>query len=86
VNAVLELPRELNAAVEYIDGAIAAGYGSKPHTSSRARRSRLPICKRRVNQAGNALGALGVESAQGVAILLPTRSEFVTAFFGQIVS
>ena len=42
--------------------------------------------QRRVNQAGNALGALGVESAQGVAILLPTRSEFVTAFFGQIVS
>ena len=26
VNAVLELPRELNAAVEYVDGAVAAGY------------------------------------------------------------
>ena len=84
VNAVVDLPLELNAAVEYVDGAVAAGHGERPAYLFESAVLTFGGLQRRVNQAGNALRALGVESAQRVAILLPTRPEFVTAFFGAI--
>lgn len=80
----VDVPGTLNVAVEYVDGAIAAGHGDRPAYMDDTERVTYAELQRRVNQAGNALAALGVEIEQRVAILLPNRPEFVTAFFGAI--
>jgi benzoate-CoA ligase family protein len=84
VNGVVDVPRELNAAVEYVDGAVAAGHGERTAYIFAGATLTFADLQRRVNQTGNALRSLGVEIAQRVAILLPTRPEFVTTFFGAI--
>ena len=84
MKAVVDLPRELNAAVEYVDGAVAAGYGQRTAYVFEGAAITFAGLQRRMNQAGQALRSLGVGIEQRVAILLPTRPEFVTAFFGAI--
>ena len=78
------VPSMLNVAVEYVDGAVAAGHGERPAYISDAERITFAGLQGRMNQVGNALAALGVEIEQRVAILLPNRPEFVTSFFGAI--
>src|SRR5262245_20684385 len=80
----VSVPSELNVAVEYVDGAVAAGHGTRPAYVSDTERVTFAELQGRVNQVGNALAALGVEIEQRVAILLPNRPEFVTSFFGAI--
>ena len=80
----VDVPSMLNVAVEYVDGAVAAGHGDRPAYISGTERVTFAELQRRVNQVGNTLAALGVEIEQRVAILLPNRSEFVTSFFGAI--
>jgi benzoate-CoA ligase family protein len=74
----------LNVAVEYVDGAVAAGHGDRVSYLYEGDQITFAKLQRLVNQAGNALAALGVEIEQRVAILLPSRPEFVTSFFGAI--
>jgi benzoate-CoA ligase len=74
--------RELNIAVEYVDGAVSAGHGSRPAYLCEGAAITYDDLRRRVNRVGNALAGLGVEMEQRVAILLPNLPEFVTAFFG----
>ena len=76
--------RELNVAVEYVDGAVGAGHGARPAYLCDGTTITFDDLRRRVNQAGNALAALGVERGERVAILLPNRLEFVASFFGSI--
>jgi benzoate-CoA ligase len=79
---VINVPREFNIAVEYIDGPVAAGHGERiAYVSGKDRLSYTEL-QRRVNQAGHALASLGVDMEQRVGILLPNLPEFVTAFFG----
>ena len=80
----VDVPSMLNVAVEYVDGAVAAGHGDRPAYISDSERVTFAELQRRVNRVGSALAGLGVEIEQRVAILLPNRSEFVTAFFGTI--
>jgi len=80
----VDVPSMLNVAVEYVDGAVAAGHGDRPAYISDTERVTFAELQRRVNRVGNTLIALGVEIEQRVAILLPNRSEFVTSFFGAI--
>ena len=80
----VEVPPKLNVAAEYIDKPVAAGHGDRAAYLFEGERLSFAELQRRVNQAGNALAALGVEIEQRVAVLLPNRPEFVTAFFGVI--
>jgi benzoate-CoA ligase len=80
----LGVPRQLNVAVEYIDGAVRAGHGERPAYLYEGASITFDELRKRVNQAGNALAALGVQRGQRVAILLPNRPDFVAAFFGAI--
>lgn len=80
----INVPRDLNVATEYVDGAVAAGHGERLACVHEDLRLTYAELQRRVNQAAGALRGLGVEIEQRVAVLLPNRPEFVTAFFGAI--
>ncbi|MFI5373418.1 MAG: benzoate-CoA ligase family protein [Candidatus Rokuibacteriota bacterium] len=80
----VDVPEVLNVAVEYVDGAVAAGHGDRVAYIHESQQVTYAELQRGVNQAGNALAALGVELEHRVAILLPNRPEFVTSFFGAI--
>lgn len=80
----MEIPRALNVAAEYVDGAVVAGHAHRIAYVSGTERIPYAELQARVNRVGNALAALGVEQEQRVAILLPNRPEFVAAFFGAI--
>jgi acyl-coenzyme A synthetase/AMP-(fatty) acid ligase len=80
----VDVPAVFNVAVEYVDGAVAAGHGAQLAYIHEGEQLTFAELQKRVNQLGNALAALGVEIEQRVAIVLPNRSEFVTAFFGAI--
>lgn len=80
----VHVPRELNVAVEYIDGPVAAGHGGRIAYIAGEVAVTFADLQGRVNQAGNTLAALGVEIEQRVGVLLPNLPEFVTAFFGAI--
>src|SRR5262249_459302 len=80
----VDVPSTLNVAVEYVDGAVAAGHGDRAAYIHGSRRVTFAELQRKVNQVGNALATLGVEIEQRVAILLPNLPEFATAFFGAI--
>jgi benzoate-CoA ligase len=78
------VPRQLNVAAEYVDGAVAAGHGDRPAYVHDGTRISFGELQDRVNRAGNALAALGIEMEQRVAVLLPNLPEFATSFFGAI--
>jgi benzoate-CoA ligase len=75
---------QLNVAVEYVDGPVAAGHGGRPAYLYEGTAVTYDELRRRVNRAGNALAGLGVEMESRVALLLPNRPEFVVSFFGAI--
>jgi benzoate-CoA ligase len=78
----VDVPRLFNAAAEYVDGAVAAGHGSRTAYVCGDQRVTYADLQQRVNRVGNALSRLGIEMEQRVAILLPNKPDFVTAFFG----
>ncbi len=80
----VRVPRDLNVAVEYIDGPVAAGHGARIAYIQEDETLTYAELQARVNQVGSALRGLGVEMEQRVAVLLPNVPEFVTAFFGAI--
>lgn len=77
----VDVPRQLNIAAEYVDGAVTGGHGERIAYLHGEERISFSELQRRVNQAGNALAALGVGRGQRVAVLLPNRPEFMIAFF-----
>ena len=81
---IVKVPATLNVAAEYVDGAVAAGHADRIAYIYEGERISYGELQKRVNQAGNALATLGIEIEQRVAVLLPNRPEFVTAFFGAI--
>lgn len=82
VASAIELPRQLNIAAEYVDGAVVAGYGDRVACVHDGARITFSELQEEVNRVGNALSALDIEIEQRVALLLPNRPEFVTSFFG----
>lgn len=80
----VDVPRALNVAAEYVDGAILAGHASRTAYLCGSDRITYADMQARMNQAGHVLAALGIEQEQRVAMLLPSRVEFVGAFFGAI--
>ena len=78
----VQVPPDVNVAVEYVDGAVAAGHGHRVAYIHDGRRLTYGDLQTQVNQVGNVLAGLGVEIEQRVAILLPNCPEFATSFFG----
>jgi benzoate-CoA ligase len=81
---VLQIPRDYNAAVDFVDRHLDEGRGAK--TAFRDDTTSLTYAElaEQVNRAGNALRALGVGMEQRVLLLLQDTVRFPVAFFGAI--
>ena len=82
--AAIELPREYNAALEFIDANLARGRGEKVAFIDAAGRHTYAGLAGRVNRAGNALRALGAGMETRVLMCLLDGIDFPAVFWGAI--
>ena len=82
--AAIELPREYNAALEFIDANLARGRGEKVAFIDDAGRHTYAELAERVNRAGNALRALGAGMETRVLMCLLDGIDFPAVFWGAI--
>ena len=83
-NPALALPHEYNAAVAFLDGALANGWGDRIAVRTSGGNWTYAQLDAGANRVGNALRALGVEMEQRVAVLLYDSPQFACTFFGAI--
>ncbi|MGH2487117.1 MAG: benzoate-CoA ligase family protein, partial [Ktedonobacterales bacterium] len=83
-NPALTLPTDYNAAVAFLDGAIANGWSERIAIRAPGEQWTYGRLAATANRAGNALRALGVEMEQRIALLLYDSPELAGAFFGGI--
>ena len=82
--AAIELPREYNAAVEFIDANLARGRSEKTaFIDATGRYTYAELCER-VNRAGNALRALGAGPETRVLMCMLDGIDFPAVFWGAI--
>ena len=84
VPAAIELPREYNAAVEFIDANLAKGRADKTAFIDAAGRYTYGELAERVNRAGNALRALGAGMECRVLMCMLDGIDFPAVFWGAI--
>ena len=82
--AAIELPREYNAALEFIDANLARGRGEKVAFIDAAGRHTYAELAERVNRAGNALRALGAGMETRVLMCMLDGIDFPAVFWGAI--
>ena len=82
--AAIELPREYNAALEFIDANLARGRGEKVAFIDDAGRHTYAELAERVNRAGNALRALGAGMETRVLMCMLDGIDFPAVFWGAI--
>ena len=82
--ATIELPREYNAAVEFIDANLAKGCADKTAFIDAAGRYTYGELAERVNRAGNALRALGAGMEARVLMCMLDGIDFPAVFWGAI--
>ena len=82
--AAIELPREYNAALEFIDANLARGRGEKVAFIDAAGRHTYAGLAERVNRAGNALRALGAGMETRVLMCMLDDVDFPAVFWGAI--
>src|SRR5262249_3084277 len=80
----LRIPREYNAAVDLIDRNVAEGRGSKPAVLEPGSILTYADLAARMNRAGNALKALGVQIEQRILLCLCDSADFPAFFWGAI--
>jgi benzoate-CoA ligase family protein len=78
------LPALHNAAVELVDRHVQAGRGERLAYVDEDGPCTYAALAERVNRAGNALRALGVEAEQRVLLVMLDTVDFVAAFLGAI--
>ena len=78
----MALPERYNAAVAYVDGALARGWGERVAVRGAGGTVTYQHLAAMVNRMGNGLRALGVEEEQRVAVLLYDSPAFAASFFG----
>ncbi len=81
---LIEIPRDYNAAFDFVDRNILEGRGEKTALRYAGRNFTYGQVAELVNRTGNALKGLGVEIENRVILLLHDSPEFVAAFFGAI--
>ncbi len=79
-----EPPQPYNAAVDFIDGNIKAGRANKTAIIDDTGEHTYAQLATRVNQAGNALKALGCEPESRVAMIMHDSIDFPAVFWGAI--
>ena len=82
--ATVELPREYNAAVEFIDAHVEKGRTEKTAFIDDAGRYTYGELAERVNRAGNALRALGAGLETRVLMCMRDDIDFPAVFWGAI--
>ena len=82
--ATIELPREYNAAVEFIDANLARGRAEKTAFIDGAGRYTYGELAERVSRAGNALRALGAGMDTRVLMCMLDGIDFPAVFWGAI--
>ena len=84
IPATIELPREYNAAVEFIDANLARGRAEKTAFIDAAGSYTYGELAERVNRAGNALRALGAGMETRVLMCMLDDIDFPAMFWGAI--
>ena len=84
VPATIDLPREYNAAVEFIDANLAKGRAKKTAFIDAAGGCTYGELAERVNRAGNALRALGAGMETRVLMCMLDDIDFPAVFWGAI--
>ena len=81
---IVDLPERMNAAVDFVDANVAAGWGERLAIINADDGSSYTYNDVLVhtNRAGNALTQLGVRREERVMLLLLDSPEFVFNFFG----
>ena len=82
--ATIELPREYNAAVEFIDANLAKGRANKTAFIDATGRYTYGELAERVNRAGNALRALGAGPETRVLMCMLDGIDFPAVFWGAV--
>lgn len=82
--ATIDLPREYNAAVEFIDANLAKGRAEKVAFIDAAGRYTYAELAERVNRAGNALRTLGASQETRVLMCMLDGIDFPAVFWGAI--
>ena len=82
--ATIELPREYNAALEFIDANLAKGRADKTAFIDAAGRYTYRELAERVNRAGNALRSLGAGPETRVLMCMLDGIDFPAVFWGAI--
>ncbi len=78
----LRIPREYNAASDFIDRNVAEGRGGKTAVRDVQSNTTYAELASRVNQAGNGLRKLGVQMEQRVLLCLLDTVDFPAVFWG----
>ncbi len=82
--STIELPREYNAAVEFIDANVSKGRARKTAFIDATDRYTYGDLAERVNRAGNALRALGAGMETRVLMCMHDGIDFPAVFWGAI--
>src|SRR5262252_9247443 len=80
----MDIPRQFNAAVHFVDRNVAEGRGARIAYECGDERVTYSDLLARVNRAGNALRALDVRIEERVLLLLLDTPAFPYCFFGAI--
>ena len=80
----IEVPRQYNAALQFIDANLARGRGEKVALIDESGRYTYRELAERVNRAGNALRALGAGMETRVMMCMSDGIDFPALFFGAI--
>jgi benzoate-CoA ligase family protein len=80
----VHVPRDYNAAVDFVDRHLAEGRGPKVAFVDDTTSLTYAALAEQVNRAGNALSSLGVRMEQRVMLLLHDTVRFPALFFGAI--
>lgn len=85
MNAIsLEIPRTYNAASWFVDRHLLEGRGAKAAFVDGEGSHTYADLAERVNRAGNALLALGLEMEARIALIMPDDIDFPSVFWGAI--
>ena len=80
----IEVPREYNAALEFVDANVDRGRGEKVAFIDESERYTYRELAERVNRAGNALRTLGAGMETRVLMCMADGIDFPAVFFGAI--
>lgn len=80
----MQLPREYNAAVDFVDGNITNGFGDKPAFVDQNRTLSYRQLQSSTNKMANVLATLGIKRETRIAMVMLDTVDFPIVFWGAI--